>query len=220
MLRRALAVLLLTTVTRAQVESIVKSPFLPEDSQAVIKSDVWVVPEYYRMRVGRSERVMLNVGVESTLAGKTSQNVYWLAVPEERSGSAPTQLSVQGGQGFTITEVRYPRATGTISSTIGQRLRVFEPRTAYFHFVLKADPTVAVGDYQLKGTLKFQPVDSSGIAKPQALEFLIPVKIVESTAEVAKNPYYPSHLAPWQIVGLILLAPILLPIGLIVWNGC
>ena len=83
MLRRALAVLLLTTVTRAQVESIVKSPFLPEDSQAVIKSDVWVVPEYYRMRVGRSERVMLNVGVESTLAGKTSQNVYWLAAPEE-----------------------------------------------------------------------------------------------------------------------------------------
>lgn len=98
-MRRALAVLLLTTVTRAQVESIVKSPFLPEDSQAVIKSDVWVVPEYYRMRVGRSERVMLNVGVESTLAGKTSQNVYWLAAPEVDPGQYPHSCQFKMGRG-------------------------------------------------------------------------------------------------------------------------
>jgi hypothetical protein len=220
MLKQMLATLLLGAVGLGQVESPAETQVLRDGSPAKSKYETRSVPEYYKLRTGTSERIALRVDLlksMSEVSDEISQGIYWKAKPGR--GQPPVALSVETEQGLTITHVHYSTPTRAVQTALGKQ-RVIEPATVYVFFVVNADQNARVGDHRLKGALKFYALNNSELEKPQTLHFDIPLEIVRHNAQVVKNPDYVMPLGVWQSIGLILLAPILLPIGIFLWDGC
>lgn len=218
MLRAMLALSLALAVGQTQAQNVIVSPqALAEHIKAENSAEVLVEAEFSELRRGSEESVFLKARIEQM--SPNGPSVYWGA-PSPRNGRlVPTELEIETPHGFTARSVRYERPQ-KVSLEPGERDFVLGPGIAQFHFRLRADRDLTLGDYVVKGKLRFQRISKVTVSEPQELEFSVPVHVVEHNAKVSKNSSYPWEMTPARWVGVILLMPIMLPITLFTWDGC
>ena len=176
-----------------------------EHIQAERAQRVLVDPQYTELRRGTEEGFFLRAKIDPTGAGNGA--LYWGA-PSPRNGRiAATILEIEAPKGLVAQSVLHGPVK-KVRLRAGAADFVMGPGMAEFHFKLWAPPGVAVGDYVLKGRLRFQPVGQAGVSAEQELRFDVPVHVVERKSKVGKNEFYESEMTPWDWVRVILLIPL------------
>lgn len=171
---------------------------------------------YDNIRRGTAEEVAVEVFLNALVATPKAP----------LAGVVPLNLELQPEQGFTFSEVRYPKARKQKVSYQSKPVPV--AGSPEIRFKLHAAADTPVGLHVLRGRLTFQPIDATlGTDSLQQVDVEIPINVVEHSAKVNKQwPYTHLPIAAWVV--LIALSPVLialwLPLNLICTmagsNGC
>lgn len=206
MARTLLTMVLLAAVTQAQVENAVpKKDPIWEHIQAERTQRVLADPQYTELRSGTEEGFFITAKIEPAETGKPP--LYWGA-PSPRNGRvAASELEIDIPNGFTVHSVHYGPLK-RVALEAGAPSFFLGPNKAEFHFKLRADRNLAVGDYLLKGKLRFQPIGKAGVLAAQELQFDIPVRLVDHKAKVSKNMFYSAEMTAADWIRVILLMPL------------
>lgn len=222
--RTLITVVLLIAVTQAQVGILPVSRPEPVAIDPMSPRLSWITlfPEYGSLRRGTEEKVMVIPELNPMARGGTP--TYWAPASPNNGALTATELTIAPMEGFTIRAIEYPKVRKAPIETDAGPVRVLGPDRIALQFKVRADSTVALGTHTLKAKLKFQRITRVGNSTPQELEFSIPIQVVEHSAKVARGEMYRPRLTPLQIVGLVVLIPLALPIGILMalggWYGC
>ena len=101
----------------------------------------------------------------------------------------PTVFQIGEATGFTLESVAYPEhKLYTFSFSPDQPLAVFEEEFV-IGFIVAVDESVAPGDYDLQGTLRYQACDDNICAPPRDLDLALSLTVEDSGTPV-------KHTAP------------------------
>ena len=206
MKRKIVAVLLLVTMAQAQDGTCVRQGGpIREHIEAERAQRVLVDSQYSELRRGTEEGFFIRAKVDSADSG--NEALYWGA-PSPRNGRGEaTKFEIESPEGLVAQRIVYgPVKKGRLDGRAPDF--VMGPGTAEFHFRLWAHPSVAAGNYVLKGKLRFQSVSKSGVSSEQELQFDVPVHVVERKTKVGKNVAYKSDMTAWEWTRLMLLMPL------------
>ena len=193
MWRSILAVILLPSLTAAQVEV----PATPQttDSKPMYHS----YTRLNQIRRGMKEDIAIELA-----------NIDYVAWPASPAANAfPIKLELEPTEGFTYTNFRFPKPYvqkfGYQPEHLVRVVDGWEP----IQFSLRVGDTVVLGEHVLKGKLTFVEVADHGTATiPRQLDIQIPVTVVDHSVKLSKN--YPwVGLSKGMIVLIVLLSPLL-----------
>ena len=203
MFRIACAVILIPAVVWGQSQNATVSVQGPESTERVALSAG--VPKcrqyatYTELRQGTSEKMAISVSLPGFVT--SPRKIV--------TGIAPLELQMDKVEGFTVTEVHYPK---TYKQKVGFRPDpVAVALGGLITFKVHAARDLGLGKQTLTGRLKFQPLTASGVAYPQEIEIRISVTVVPHNAKVKHGKRFPSEgLNKPRIALLIVLSPVLL----------
>lgn len=108
-----------------------------------------------------------------------------------------TVLTLEQQPGISPGEVAYPEHKIATFEFSPDPMAVYEGNFI-LGFLLQVEETVAAGDYDVQGTLRYQACNDKMCAPPQDLAVTIPVKVVESDAPLESAPPEWFASAPWE----------------------
>lgn len=130
-----------------------------------------------------------------------------------------TSLEIEPAQGFSI---QYSN-DGRHFSSRTRPTTVFTRAGSLFLVRIKAANGTALGQYTIKGKLRFKARQYGTFFSSQRVEISIPVTVVDRNARVIKSawPYalYPDHKVR-RVVATVLMAPLLVPMYAIFLAYC
>jgi hypothetical protein len=136
------------------------------------------------------------------------------------SGIIPLKLEMEPAEGLIYSTFRYPKARPQKFKFQAEPIRV--ALWPAIHFDVRADQNAPLGTHLLHGKLTFQAIsyDGSGPGPVQQVDVQIPLTVVEHNAKVAKTRWPFPHTPVWVVVTIIVLSPVLIPLGLIYYFVC
>ncbi len=93
----------------------------------------------------------------------------------------PTVLSVDAPKGVAVGEVVYPEHEMYTFSFSEEPLAVYE-REFHLGLVLQLGDSLAPGDYELSGSLRYQACNDKQCAPPKTLDITLPLKVAAEAA--------------------------------------
>jgi len=210
MWRSILAMILLPSLTAAQAaQTQPVSPAQAADPKPTPSQRARAPLPHYRpyvlydgIRRGTAEDVAISVHIGD----------YFTTPRSPVSGLVPLNLELQPAEGFTFTNLRYPKA---FKQKVKFQTTAFPVAGSEIFFKVHAHQNVALGAHVLKGKLTVQPVDMiSGVGIVRQLDVEIQINVVEHDAKVIKTGWPFSHLPMAAWVVIIVLSPVLIALWL------
>jgi hypothetical protein len=160
----------------------------------------------------------------------SSQNVFLSSPYGKDARLIPTRLEIATTKGLLVSPVIYPKAHPERFPFDSKPIKVLGQMYHHnlrFRFKVRSAPDLPIGDYVLKPKLSFQMVSDSGISESKELMVDVPITVVSSDAKVEsvdRSIAGIRGITPGEWVGIVLLAPVSIPVGLFMllidWDGC
>ncbi|HUA16983.1 MAG TPA: hypothetical protein VMG31_16940 [Verrucomicrobiae bacterium] len=166
---------------------------------------------YQQIRQGTAEEVVVELMVPG-----------WVSSPQKPApGIIPVKLELDPAAGLAVTALRYPKPYTAKRPGMPLPLPLVSGVAVPIHFNIRAAKTAALGARVLTGKLTFQAVTKeSSATAPQQLNVEIPLMVVDHGARVQKAQWPYTSISRGWIVLLIVLSPVLIPLGLLLMTVC
>jgi len=211
MWRNVLAVLLAVAVARAQTEvgGAGAPPSTRTKSTKAWPGKVVVSNEHSALRRGTDEKILLLPALNSS-----NVPVYIGAARPNNGRFEPMELEIEASPCITVVSVVYPKPRKLPKvlsvSEVGSG-RVIDTDRPRIYVKVHADRDLALGDRIIRGKLGFQRISQFGLSNPEALEFNIPVQVVEHDEKVKRDGAYYEDVPLVEKILIIALMPIIWP---------
>jgi hypothetical protein len=157
----------------------------PTNQNAAISSETAKQPDRPKFNPAQAVSFSLAKPVEIKAGGQFEAEINIKVLdpyhvnsnPPSEKGFIPLEINLENGGGITIGKPVYPKGElKKFTFSADKPLSVYTGEVLV-RLPLKVDKTVAAGQQQLIGKLKFQPCDDEVCYRPQTLEMTLPVTI-------------------------------------------